>query len=113
MVLSWSYCNVLLFKTVSIFYRESKPDAVEMHRGDVLLLHGAAFTSEIWVQIGTMKFLTGAGFRVVAIDQPGKAPIVQPVVHHRLLLFESVLFQALKENQLVPIILTHFLMNLF
>ena len=37
----------------------------------VLLLHGAAFDSGTWEELGTLGVLVGAGFRAVAIDLPG------------------------------------------
>lgn len=37
----------------------------------VLLLHGAAFHSGTWRDLGTIELLAGEGFRVVALDLPG------------------------------------------
>jgi len=37
----------------------------------VLLLHGAAFRSETWLDLGTLEVLAAGGRRVVAVDLPG------------------------------------------
>jgi len=37
----------------------------------VLLLHGARFTSQTWIDLGTVELLARAGHRVVAVDLPG------------------------------------------
>lgn len=37
----------------------------------VLLLHGAAFDSGTWEELGTLALLADAGFRAVAVDLPG------------------------------------------
>ncbi len=37
----------------------------------VLLLHGAAFHSGTWVELGTVEALGAAGLRVIAVDLPG------------------------------------------
>ena len=39
---------------------------------EVLLLHGQAFTSENWIQLGTLSYLAAMGHRAVAIDIPGE-----------------------------------------
>nr|XP_044992710.1 protein ABHD14A isoform X1 [Jaculus jaculus] len=53
-----------------IFYREVPP----LHRGrrvEVVLLHGKAFNSHTWVQLGTLQLLSQRGYRAVALDLPG------------------------------------------
>ncbi|XP_076616493.1 putative protein-lysine deacylase ABHD14B [Chaetodon auriga] len=64
-----------------LFYRQSEPASGEV-KMSVLLLHGIRFSSENWLNIGTMEILAKAGCRAVAIDLPGlgrsksaKAPV--------------------------------------
>lgn len=53
-----------------LFFRQSGPVSGEP-RMSVLLLHGIRFSSENWLNIGTLDTLAKAGCRCVAIDLPG------------------------------------------
>ncbi|CAL8337416.1 unnamed protein product [Lota lota] len=60
----------LEYCTNPLFYRQSEPVSGEA-RLCFLLLHGIRFTSENWLNIGTLETLAKAGCRAVAIDLPG------------------------------------------
>lgn len=51
-----------------IYYRRESPAD---GRFPVLLLHGQAFSSQTWDDLGTLKFLRSKNYEVVAIDLPG------------------------------------------
>jgi abhydrolase domain-containing protein 14 len=53
----------------AIAYRESGSESSPC----VLLLHGAAFGSKTWDDLGTIALLARQGYRVVAVDLPGFA----------------------------------------
>ncbi|KAL2090940.1 hypothetical protein ACEWY4_013203 [Coilia grayii] len=53
-----------------LFYRQSEPETGEA-RLSVLLLHGIRFSSQNWLNIGTLETLAKAGCRAVAVDLPG------------------------------------------
>lgn len=53
-----------------LFYRQGEPGTGEP-RLTVLLLHGIRFSSENWLNIGTLETLSKAGCRAVAVDLPG------------------------------------------
>ncbi|PNI80338.1 ABHD14A-ACY1 isoform 24 [Pan troglodytes] len=52
-----------------IFYREVLP-LNQAHRVEVVLLHGKAFNSHTWEQLGTLQLLSQRGYRAVALDLP-------------------------------------------
>lgn len=70
-------------KTGMTFFREVVPEdygtASFSQKPDILLLHGAAFTSLTWQSINTLNALQDAGFRAVAVDLPayGESPSIQ------------------------------------
>ena len=53
-----------------MFFREAKPTGEP--KLQVLLLHGQAFSSQNWLEIGTLSYLAAMGHRAVAIDIPGE-----------------------------------------
>lgn len=55
---------------LTVFYREVHPDGA-CPELTVLMLHGAAFNSETWFNLGTLGMLGLMGYRVVAVDMPG------------------------------------------
>lgn len=55
---------------LTVFYREVNPEGA-CPELSVLMLHGAAFKSETWFNLGTLGALGLMGYRVVAIDMPG------------------------------------------
>lgn len=59
-------------KSGMVFFREVVPvDYTPGKKPDILLLHGAAFTSLTWQTINTLDVLKQNGFRAVAVDLPG------------------------------------------
>ena len=60
---------VVTLQTVQLNYAEvGSPTAVH----SLLLLHGMAFTSQNWIDLGTMALAARMGWRVIAVDLPGK-----------------------------------------
>lgn len=39
---------------------------------NVLLLHGAKYSAQTWLDLGTLSLLAGEGYRVAAVDLPTK-----------------------------------------
>ena len=65
-----SFTFSVVLQGADVFYREALPEGTPTHQ--VLLLHGAAFSSETWEKLGTLQYLSAMGHRAVAIDVPGE-----------------------------------------
>nr|KAF6334753.1 abhydrolase domain containing 14A [Pipistrellus kuhlii] len=63
-----------------IFYREVRP-LHRTRRPEVVLLHGKAFSSSTWEQLGTLLLLAHRGYRAVALDLPGESPRPRAAPH--------------------------------
>lgn len=57
-------------KTLTIYSQQTAP-ATQMPKLTILLLHGQSFTSQNWVDIGTLQYLAAWGYHAIAIDLPG------------------------------------------
>ncbi|XP_046584151.1 protein ABHD14B-like [Haliotis rubra] len=57
-------------KSLKIFTRQADPQGSATNV-DVLFLHGQSFTSENWLDIGTLSLVSSWGHRGVAVDLPG------------------------------------------
>lgn len=50
----------------------SKIQMTSLCRLQVVLLHGQAFTSKTWEELGTMALLAINGYQALAMDLPGR-----------------------------------------
>lgn len=53
---------------------------ISLFRLQVVLLHGQAFTSKTWEELGTMALLATNGYQALAMDLPGSCIIALMMV---------------------------------
>lgn len=60
-----------------LYYLEAKSPQNVKYRGNLLFLHGAAFSSHDWnrTQPSILQLTAASGYRSIAIDLPGTALI--------------------------------------
>lgn len=68
---------LVLDETIPISYIPSKSRSGES-KGDVLLLHGARYDANTWVETGTLNALSEAGYNSIAVNLPGIRKGVRP-----------------------------------
>jgi len=61
--------GTLKFADIDVFYRMY--DGLPKDTPVVMFLHGARYTSQDWVDIGTLKYVRDRGYRTIAVDLPG------------------------------------------
>jgi len=85
-------------QNVDVFYLE----VLSQNRdaAPVLLLHGAASSSEIWKTLGTIKLLGALGGRVIALDLPGYGSSVSKNTHISKNSLASFLEAFIKQEKL-------------
>ncbi|XP_071484797.1 putative protein-lysine deacylase ABHD14B [Diadema antillarum] len=89
----------------SIFYRKVSKGTTESCRGHVLFLHAGCYSSQTWLEHGSMHYFASYGYSSTAIDMPGygqtglvKMDVGDPVT------FMKCLYQALKIER--PVIIS-------
>ena len=56
---------------IDVHHAVARPSSPAAGAVSFLLLHGAAFSSETWRELGTLHTLAALGYTAVAIDMPG------------------------------------------
>ncbi|XP_072026411.1 putative protein-lysine deacylase ABHD14B [Amphiura filiformis] len=62
---------VEIFGKYSVYYREVKPGKSRPIVGGVVFLHGEHYTSQRWMEMGTLHLVANMGLRAIAVDLPG------------------------------------------
>lgn len=74
--------------------------SLSMHltnRLQVVLLHGQAFTSKTWEELGTMALLAANGYQALAMDLPGRADSKDFELKTRIII-ENILHETSSRN---------------
>jgi abhydrolase domain-containing protein 14 len=83
----------------------------------VLLLHGASFSAQTWLELGTLERLESLGYRAVAVDLPGfgksgrspltGAPFVLDLMQHLAIDRPIVVSPSMSGGYSLPLVAQH------
>ena len=74
-MVNWGYLvNIILILSLHVFLQSVdilvRETGSSLGKGDILFLHGQAFSSEDWENTNTLALFTALGYNPVAVDLP-------------------------------------------
>jgi pimeloyl-ACP methyl ester carboxylesterase len=101
-----------MYETIHYLEVGSATDSVT-----VLLLHGASFSAQTWLELGTLEQLASLGYRAVAVDLPGfgksghspltGAPFVLDLMQHLAIDRPIVVSPSMSGRYSLPLVAQH------